>query len=118
MGNSVTQNIANDARNKFIDYITSTLNTMYYIHNKTEMPVSDYISIKDFGLDSDNIIIPSHNPEYMDDIVAGVRIVPKQNRFVVNEFLADGFSILCEELGIDQLYSVSLQFENKFNKIK
>lgn len=115
MGNSITRSIANDARNKFVDYITSTLNTMYYIHNKTEMPVPSIIPIEHFGVEN-GFIIPSRNPEEWDYIIKGVHIMETQTSFVVSGFVIDeDYDVICKELGLDQLYSVASQLEYKFN---
>ena len=113
----ITKGIALEARGKFVDYITSTVNTMYYIHNSKETPVSGVVDIESLGLSYGDIVISSRNPEEYDDYVVGIEITPTRNSFVVSGFIADGnYDIPCQALGLDQLCAVSNQFENKFNR--
>lgn len=115
METTITRGIALEARGKFVDYITSTLNTLYYIHNKTEIPVPSIIPIEQFGVEY-RLIIPSRNPEGWDAIIKGVHIMETQTSFVVSGFVVDDdYDVICKELGLDQLYSVASQLEYKFN---
>ena len=122
MSTSVVKSIEMDARKKFIDYITTTANTLYYIQNGKDL-TAGVIAISDFGLEYGEIMVPSRNPEEFDDIVVWIAIAETHNRLevsgftVVSDFI-DEYEIPCKSLDLEQLCSLAMNFEYKFNSVK
>lgn len=122
MSTSVVKSIEMDARQKFIDYITTTANTLYYIQNGKAL-TAGVIAIKDLGLEYGEILIPSRNPEDFDDVVVWIAIAETHNRLEVSAFgvvsdFTEEYDIPCGTLYLGQLYSLASQFESKFNSVK
>ena len=122
MSTSVVKSIEMDARQKFIDYITTTANTLYYIQNGKDL-TAGVIAIEDLGFTRGELLIPSRNPEDFDDVVVWITIVEIHNRLEVSAFsvlsdFVDEYDIPCGALYLGQLYSLASQFESKFNRVK
>lgn len=122
MSTSVVKSIEMDARKKFIDYITTTVNTLYYIQNGKDL-TAGVIAIEDLGFNRGELLIPSRNPEDFDDVVVWITISETHNRLEVSAFsvlsdFVDEYDIPCGALYLGQLCHIASQFESKFNSVK
>lgn len=119
MVNSITENIALDARKKFVSYISSTVSSLYYKTNKTTDNVTGRIPIENLGLSLGDITIPAHDPNYMDDAVHGIYVKDVNDiGFVVTGFAVEDCILDICILDLNALCAISRQFENKFNDMK
>lgn len=128
MVKSVTQNIANEARQKFVSFITTSVNSLYYKHNNTGVPATgcDVLSGKDFmlvtmemlGLKVGDIAIPARDPNYLDENILGFYVIEtNDDSEIVKGFLMEGeYDMDCDEFSLDQLYSICTQVELNWRK--
>jgi hypothetical protein len=111
MENSVTRTIAMEARQKFVNYITTSVNTLSYIHNATSVPETDgtlFLSMEMLGLCVGEVKIPANDPNYMDDEVVGVYM---NDNGEVSGFAVEGYDVKCSELSLNALCAICSQFE-------
>lgn len=129
MVKSVTQNIANEARQKFVSFITTSVNSLYYKHNNTGLPATgcDVLSGKDFmlvtmemlGLNVGDIVIPASDPNYLDEKILGFYVIEtNDDSEIVKGFLMeDEYDMDCDEFSLDQLCAICTQVELNWRKV-
>lgn len=129
MENLVTRNIANEARQKFVSFITTSVNSLYYKHNNTGVPATgcDVLSGKKFmlvtmemlGLNVGDIVIPASDPNYLDEKILGFYVMEtNDDSEIVKGFLMeDEYDMDCDEFSLDQLYAICTQVELNWRKV-
>ena len=127
MKNSITRDIATQARKKFISTITAKANSMYYKTQGVSVPATGddipapvMLSMSDIGLNVGDIVIPSSNPEYMDEVITGIfvnRVVDDEGNIVGGFRTEDDIDLSCDDLSLDILYAVCFQFESNWKKM-
>lgn len=126
MEKSITQDIANQARLKFISTITAKVNSMYYRTQGISVPATGddipapvMLSMTDIGLNVGDIVIPSSHPEYMDEVITGIFVgrVDDDSNIVAGFRTEDDFDLTCNDLSLDILYDVCFQFESNWKKM-
>lgn len=123
-----TQNIANEARQKFVSFITTSVNSLYYKHNNTGVPATgcDVLSGKDFmlvtmemlGLKVGDIVVPASDPNYLDEKILGFYVMEtNDDSEIVKGFLMeDEYDMDCDEFRLDQLCAICSQVELNWRK--
>ena len=126
MEKSITRDIANQARLKFISTITAKVNSMYYRTQGISVPATGddipapvMLSMTDIGLNVGDITIPSSNPEYMDEVITGIFVsrVDDDSNIVAGFRTEDDFDLTCDSLGLDELYALCFHFETQWKKM-
>lgn len=126
MEKSITRDIANQARLKFISTITAKVNSMYYRTQGISVPATGddipapvMLSMSDIGLNVGDIVIPSSHPEYMDEVITGIFVgrVDDDSNIVAGFRTEDDFDLTCDNLGLDILCDVCFQFESNWKKM-
>lgn len=127
MENSITRDIANQARKRFISTITAKANSMYYKTQGVSVPATGddipapvMLLMSDIGLNVGDIVIPSSNPEYMDEVITGIfvnRLVDDDGNIVGGFKTEDDIDLSCDDLGLDILCDICFQFENNWKKM-
>lgn len=123
----ITRDIATQARKRFISTITAKTNSMYYKTQGVSVPATGddipapvMLSMSDIGLNVGDIVIPSSNPEYMDEFITGIfvnRVVEDDGNIVGGFRTEDDIDLSCDDLSLDILYDVCFQFESNWKKM-
>ena len=130
MVNSITENIANKARKRFVSFITTSVNSLYYKNNNVGLPATGndilssngkdfvYVPLEMLGLKFGDVYIPASDPNYLDEKIRGFYVIETDDggEIVKGFLMEDHYDMDCDELTLNHLYYICMQIEKHWRK--